>query len=295
MIGSVAELRTELSDGAGRKQLILAHSGSPYLLDAELVISRSVSLAAQTPGVVLDAHASSASPRRVVRVAAGVSVSLHNLTLTGAWTSHSSNADGGGAVLNDGTLYVYNCVLSNNQAFDGAAVLSTGMLYMIDCELWGNKAVFAGGGVLVLRGTAWFVRCVFDANHAGAGGGALVNAGVTDVKGSVIRRSTSNDGGAVFNSNRLTLQDCEVTDNEATSVGGGIMNSGPNATIKMVNGLVARNAARTQGGGVLNSKPTESVTVFEASNVKFISNQARQGAGIFNAAELIFEPFVSDR
>ena len=134
LISSIEELRVALLDSAGATELILASSGSPYILDAELVLARNVTLRAEAPGVVLDAHASVSSPRRVLRVLAGAHVNAYNLSLTGAFTLQDADP-GGGAVANEGTLRMFGCDLHDNQAWLGAAVYSSGTLVMHDCNV----------------------------------------------------------------------------------------------------------------------------------------------------------------
>ena len=94
-VENVADLQSAVSN-PGILRVNLMAAGSPYLLDAELVLATNVTLQAENGTfVVLDAQASAQNPRRVLSVNASATIELVGLVLIGAWTG--SGSSGGGA------------------------------------------------------------------------------------------------------------------------------------------------------------------------------------------------------
>ena len=136
-------------------------------------MSRSVVLVGESSGVTLDANADFSSPRRILLVAAGVSVEVHNLTLIHAYM-HRGSDPGGGAVSNAGSLRMSGCTLSFNHAFSGAAIFSSGQLWLSQCHISSNNAtlnavLIVGAAASGGTASAWVHDCQFEGNHAGAG------------------------------------------------------------------------------------------------------------------------------
>jgi hypothetical protein len=94
-------------------------------------------------------------------------------------------------------------------------------------------------------------------------------------------------GGAIYNRGRLTLEDADISGNEATYSGGGIYNwackgcAPPGivvGTVNIKNSRIVGNKAAHQGGGVINFD-AGAVTI-DSSRIE--DNRAAYGGGILN-------------
>lgn len=63
-------------------------------------------------------------------------------------------------------------------------------------------------------------------------GGALFNAGTTEITDSVLRENSAIEGGAIFNAGTLRVTDSEIMQNTASERGGGIGNRGSSSLIR---------------------------------------------------------------
>lgn len=226
--------------------------------------------------VVLTAETGS----RVAEVTRGASLTLSNLTVSGAaadgdggalWASlsdltlvdvvasgNSSAGDGGAVAVNAGTLTLSGCVFSSNTALDdgGAVAVVSGTL--VDAGSWyeGNSAV--RGGAILLEGAGADVdNSAFWSNTASQEGGAVALAGAGPI---ALRRSTFalNAAGTLGGAISLTdvddpdgvLSNLFVQDNEATVAGAGLSVTGDVAALTLANLTLTGNAADGEGGGL---------------------------------------------
>ena len=177
-----------------------------------------------------------------------------NLTATEENIISGNKASNGGAVYNSGTLNITggeNITFSNNgldslrwQTYGGAIYnTSTGTITGLDGVTFvGNKAGFEynKGGAIANEGliSGGIQNATFTSN-AGPHGGAIWNT-AKDGKALVVNNSTfttnhaaskytdqdRSEGGAIFNSGTITLQDSQFTGNTSHIKGGAIYNSG---------------------------------------------------------------------
>ena len=273
LVASVSALRDAISD-AQVEHIVVARSGSPYMLDAQLEIARDVSIAAEGAEsalgalppvwpVVLNASATvlRASRRRVLRIGHGATVSLTGLDLTGGYTfgcdtaSHPSRrcffaeTQSGGAVLNYGTTTMSRCRLYGNAALwvdgGGGAVANFGSLVMDSCEVHDNSAAPQGGGVyndgdLQIRSTR------LTRNRAQQGGG-LFNSGTSRVIHSWLDANFGLHGGGAYNSGlELELEGTSLASNTAALQAAGLMVDA-GVTFLRNGTLIARNLCQADG------------------------------------------------
>jgi predicted outer membrane repeat protein len=99
---------------------------------------------------------------------------------------------------------------------------------------------------------------------------------VVAISNVVFRNGNAGGGGGILNSGTLSLLNCQILDNTATSTGGGILNTG---TLVVTNTVVVNNTVSgdvsqsPQGGGIYsNGKLT-------ISNSAIISNTTAEGRG----------------
>jgi fibronectin-binding autotransporter adhesin len=113
---------------------------------------------------------------RVLRVAAGASVSISGITITGG---QDPNPDGsfGGGIQNAGTLTLNGVTVSGNQsgngvqgAGNGGGIYSTGALTLVNSTISSNSAI---GTSTVLYGSGQYV------GYAGSGGGIFSSGTLT--------------------------------------------------------------------------------------------------------------------
>jgi hypothetical protein len=181
-------------------------SGLTLVLTAgELVLDKNLELIGPGAGAL---SISGGNRRRVMRVAAGVSVRMTGVTIRdGKSAATSGDGEDGGGILNLGNLTLDSCNLIGNQTADGAsasigpfeipseggrhggrggAIFNGGSLSLINCRLLGNSTgggtarrdlnFFGGGGKggAIFNDTAGFLgieRCVVATNRTGSGAG----------------------------------------------------------------------------------------------------------------------------
>jgi hypothetical protein len=126
---------------------------------------------------------------RLFEVAADSSLTLICVTLkSGGGTAFASN---GGAIQNNGTLRIERCALMENKAASGGAIHNTS------------------------TGTFMVHQSTFAANEATVQGAAVFNEGTANVNFSTL---STNLGGALRSTNRLTLENSIVAMNTGTDV-----------------------------------------------------------------------------
>ena len=136
--------------------------------------------------------------------------------------------------------------------------------YFIDEELIIDKSiniVGPGAGVLTFCGTGSnrlfnvlsnatvSVSGLTFANGSSPSGGAISNAATLTLTDCVLSNNaaTSGAGGALYNSGSLTLERCAVVGNRATLNGGGMMNEG---TMRVNNSTLMGNTSSDKGGAI---------------------------------------------
>ncbi|MGE3292315.1 MAG: calcium-binding protein, partial [Geminicoccaceae bacterium] len=189
---------------------------------------------------------------------------VSDLALTGGYAGQSG--DGGAVLVNQGTLELKGCELSDNQTYegDGGAVFiaPSGSLVAIDTEFSGNWAEYGVGGAIGAIGSTVVLRNSLVSSNDGTwgGGGIFVDKTALFMQGSTVCFNSSagmdyfGDGGGIAASNGITfIEDSAILDNAAQS-GGGLSISGD---AFIANSTIARNSARhdgfysVQGGGIL--------------------------------------------
>lgn len=148
---------------------------------------------------------------------------------------------------------------------DGGGISFGGsVLTITDSTISGNLALRNGGGIYSqLAHTAIFDSSITanqaDENddHNGSGGGIFNFASGLAISGSTISRNSASQGGGIVSQTDLTslstaIINTTISGNEATAVGGGVLNRSGLTLIQ--NSTITRNQAPTdQGGGVASS------------------------------------------
>jgi Ca2+-binding RTX toxin-like protein len=195
-----------------------------------------------------------------VTVAAGATVSIFDLTIT---RGSDLGLDGGG-IHNEGTLSLEDVVVSNSFAFgNGGGIWTISTLRLRRVDVLDNGTDIApapdgqGGGLYVAAGTVTIVESRFEGNGARSGGG-IYNAGITTIRRSTIHDNSSftDGGGGIRNTGgnaSLTIEDTTLSANTSDDAGGALLNT---AEAVLTNSTVSGNSAvgnpaLTPGGSAL--------------------------------------------
>jgi hypothetical protein len=165
--------------------------------------------------------------------------STGSLTLTSLTLSHglaNNGVEGGGAIINQGTMSVTGGIFNNNSApalhgTSGGAIDNKGVLTVTTSTFSGNSGQ-EGGGVFNEK-TATITKTTFTNNKATVfGGGALVSAaGTTTVTGDTFTGNSGPGGGAIDNDSIVNVNDSTFFNNTAGTNGGGAVVNFGTATI----------------------------------------------------------------
>ncbi len=219
---------------------------------------------------------------RIFDVNASMDVEIFGISITNGMPLKDPDtvADGGG-VYNEGngSLFLKNVAVTNNQGGNGAGVASKigGPIIIEDSRITNNLAYGNGGGINN-QNPAGHVA-IF--NSIIAGNSTFHNVGQTG-------GGIENDGGAV------TIDRSTITDNRANVAGGGIMNAvgigNIAGTLTITNSTIDGNVVGNplnpslllRGGGIFNSANC----VARVINSTISNNQTNAGGGIANSGLL---------
>ena len=206
--------------------------------------------------------------------AAGGSLTLNGITVTGGNVSGDGPAGFGGGIFNfAGTLLLNRSVVTGNTASNAGGGIASGTMGP------------GPGATLTLNNSEVSSNTV---PPSGMGGGGILNiAGTLDINNSTIDHNSGSGGGGIASGNGngggpgspVTISNSVISDNSATGGeekgGAGISNGG---TLQMNNTQLSGNDADGGFGGGLLNHGTATL-----NNVKATGNSAGIGAGIANA------------
>ncbi len=153
-----------------------------------------------------------------------------------------------------------------------------------DLTITGNGATIDGDNVdRVLHivsgtGTVEINNVIITGGNTSDSGGGILNSGKLTINNSTISYNTSSNingaggGGGIFNAGTLILKNCTVNNNNAF-YGGGIYNSS-NVTVN--NSTISDNTATTNGGGIQNYKSGNAPTT-TLNNSTIYNNKVTNG------------------
>lgn len=211
---------------------------------------------------------------QIFSIGAGLTVYMQGMTLKNA--NNSATDNDGGAIFNQGTLYLEDMKFLNNHTDDmGGAIFNQGNLTITSSTLSGNnvntaRLTGASGGAIASAsiGNLSLTDVTFTNNTAKYGGAiATLAYGHTAGKTFTLDRSTlsnntaTQQGGAIFAEQiNTTITDTVINDNGATaSFGGGLYFNDTNSTLSLQNVTISHNHG-LNGGGIYLS-PAQSVTL----------------------------------
>ncbi|WP_298908852.1 choice-of-anchor Q domain-containing protein [uncultured Nostoc sp.] len=222
------------------------------------------------------------------------------LTLSNASIS-SNNGDTGGGIYNTGSLTVSNSTISENISyFRGSGIYNTGTLKVSNSTISDNTASFYAGGIYNDGGILTVSNSTISGNNGGSsydspgfGGGIYNSGGTATVSNSTISNNGGGNGGGIYNSGTLLVNNTTINGNSIyafvgdSDIGGGIYNSGI-ATV--TNSTISGNKAHF-GGGIYNNGGTLTVsnstitlnTAFGLELVHYSGYEYGDGGGIYNS------------
>lgn len=198
-------------------------------------------------------------------------VNISNSTFDG------NNAMGGSGVIVDGGPM--NIAASTFRNHSGSAInigSMNGVLNLIGSTITGTT-----GAAIVVGGTAVITDSSIDHNTSTTLGAAISCMGNATLNNSIVTANTStdtnSDGGGIYNSGRLTINNSTISGNSA-AFGGAIYSSGGVTT----NGAtISGNTATQGGGGIYNNAGGSLPDVL--NNSLLINNHSNGfGGGIYN-------------
>jgi CSLREA domain-containing protein len=192
----------------------------------------------------------------VFYISSGWGVTISNLTVTGGSTSH----DGGG-IWSAGSLTLSDCAVTGNStpAYGGGAGIYQyqGELTISRCVISGNSSGGDGGGIATNRGTVVIEQSTISGNTAADYGGGISNYdGTVLVEESTISGNTAADyGGGIYSNTEMpaagpavtTILNSTISGNSA-SEGGGLYNY--EGLTRIILTTITENEASSDGGGV---------------------------------------------
>jgi hypothetical protein len=215
-------------------------------------------------------------------------LSINNCVLHG-----NSNLFAGAISNGRGTIMVRGSVISDNHAIgsqnflaEGGAIYNIGTIEISDSTLSGNSVVFGFGGAIANTGTLTLIRT--DLDHNSVTGGYF---GIAYGAGGAIYNFVDTSSG--FKSSTLTISDCSLTNNSASTFGGAIFSGAEiypdygyygfgTGNVSISGSTLSMNTA-DRGGGIYNS---QFCFLTVSANSSIISNQASAGADLTNSGTL---------
>jgi predicted outer membrane repeat protein len=182
-------------------------------------------------GTIVQAHAEAGSATdRVFLIASGATVTIGEITIR-----HGNPAVEpitGGGILNQGTLTLERCGVSDNEATAGAGIHNDGTLTLINSTVSDNTAgtpgreCTTGGGIKALTGELTLIDSTVSGNSSRDNGGgifmackstlALINSTVSG------NDATGGNGGGIYLKGAAQLTNSTIANNHASGTGGGV-------------------------------------------------------------------------
>ncbi len=207
-----------------------------------------------------------------------------DMTVTNSeFTQNTSQTSNAGAVYNSGDMTLTNAEFTQNQANnDGGAILNSGQLELNNADFSNNSAKYGFGGAVYNNATVTLNGGTFLSNSSTESkAGAIYNSGNASITNVDFLQNTAKyDGGAINNTNYLTLDRVNFLCNSTNSgYGGAVYNSG---NLEMSGGKFESNISETSNAGAFYN-----IGIATLSGVNFTGNSANNdGGAIYNTGTL---------
>ncbi|MEM1299353.1 MAG: right-handed parallel beta-helix repeat-containing protein [Pseudomonadota bacterium] len=238
--------------------------GTITLGGTELVLTTDLSIDGDVDGDgAADITISGNNASRVFRIDSGAA-ELSNLSIGGGNDS---------AIVVESELTLTSSTVAGNTALDGGAIFNNGVLYVTDSEVFGNYALSDGGAIFNSgNGRATIAGSYISDNYAADYGGGIQNYGILTITGSTLGLNSADVGGGLSSFiGAAYILNSAFADNTARAGGGIYSRFG---TLDVSNSTFDSNEAQEGGGGIRNYSDVE------ISNSTFSGNTAAAGGGI---------------
>jgi Concanavalin A-like lectin/glucanases superfamily len=192
----------------------IALSGTTILLtNGQIALNKNLTIDGSTLPAGITINGNHAS--RIFQVNSDVTVVLNSLTITNGTDTGGGN-EGGGGILNYGTLTLNNCTLTRNSApssaiWGGGGILSYhGTLMLNQCTVAGNSANDGGGIFSYFSSTLALNQCTVAGNSADFGGG-IYNVGSATINNSIVAGNTAPTYPNIYGSASVSLTGNNLT------------------------------------------------------------------------------------
>lgn len=256
-------------NGPGSDTIILP-AGNIVLTRGQLTINSNLTIDSVGPFTTIFRDPT-AAPFRIFEIPQTVSCSMYSLNIEGG------EATEGGAIKNDGSLYIQSCYLGFNKAFqNGGAISNNGDLTMLFSILQYNDAFGGSGGGIYNTHSATLASCIVQNNLANSLGGGIYTNTTFDidvqltVTESQIRSNASDVGGGIYvgGPRKTEISASSIDLNQAMSFGGGLAVYGTGPVNVFSTGIDENSAGDGGGGAYLH----DGTTVFFDANSGFYEN-----------------------
>lgn len=187
---------------------------------------------------------------RVMQVGAASLVTVRDVTIRNGL---ATTGLGGGGISHNAPLSLQNVVLRDNTStiLGGGAILSNSTLELADSQVISNTTPGVGGGIFLWTG------------------------GNVTIRNSRIGDNSADQGGGIYSTGALLVEDSTIDGNHVGNFGGGLAIFAN--TTSLVRTTVSDNSADGYTGGVLNNVGTLNLT-----NVTISNNSAPNYVGLAN-------------
>ncbi|NNF69799.1 MAG: hypothetical protein HKN01_08525, partial [Acidimicrobiia bacterium] len=299
-------LATEYSCDETGLNAALSAGGGPHTFDCATPTTLVIPVKTVQKDVILDFEGnlllSGGGTNQIFRVNPGVSLEVHNTTIT------DGNGFDGGAIevgaSNEAPAFLtlVGVEMRNNRGNGGGAIYGhwDASITIIDSNLLNNTAAGTGGAVLLIyRGSLAMDGVTVSGNHGpSSAGGLFIGSKTTaDIANSTFEANSSEAGGAIVaNAAAVEIRDSSFTGNSASDSihGGGAIFSG-NSSFVVSRTRFAENSARVLGGAILLAT-ADTLTVEQSA---FTGNTAGHAGGaiavrVAGSVELTESEFVAN-
>ncbi len=172
----------------------------------------------------------------------------------------------GGAILNDRSLELENCIFVDNHSEDSSGALhNSSNLIVRTSEFTGNSVGNGSGGAVENWGTGVITESIFQNNSASMSGGGISSNGPSanlTLIGVTLTQNQAVDGGALYNTGEMHVSTATISENRTSHFGGGIYNTGSMdvADSQFLHNGGINQPITDQGGAIYNAQ-NASVTI----------------------------------
>jgi CSLREA domain-containing protein len=187
---------------------------------------------------------------RTITLTSGDILIEKSLTITGTGanllTISGNNASRIFRFINVPSAAISGMTITHGNTDNGGGIFSFGSnLSITNCVVSGNRATGNSGGIYNINGTVDVINSTVSGNTSLSAGGGITNGAspaVLNVTNSTISGNSAASGGGIFTNSSVTIRSSTITNNFATSEGGGISNF-TNEAVSLGNTIVAGNNA----------------------------------------------------